>query len=211
MPTTFLAEQTVLRRIARAGLLAGCALMSAGAGNAVSQAGPCSAVNAVSGAAKVSVTDARAPVLNLAHKAGKARLEITSPGAGAQGLPLKTDANVDPRRAGATVALVASVSDKILLVQDTYASRPGPLSMCQAGEESFLRVIQLAPLKQLLSLKLASCRDNIELASPGLEWQAATATLGIHWLSGPNHTAEVKMVQIASNGEIILSPAMQQR
>lgn len=211
MPTTFLIKQPALRRIALAGLLAGCAVMSAGSGNAGSQTGPSSAMDAASGGEKGTGTERPVPVLNLAHKAGKARLEITSPGARAQRLSLKTDASVDPRSAGATVALVASVSDKILLIQDTYASRPGPLSMCRAGEESFLRVIQLAPLKQLMSLKLASCRDNIELASPGLEWQAASATLAIHWLSGPSHTAEERTVQIASNGEVILSPAVKQR
>lgn len=206
MPTTFLVKKIALQRIALAGLLASCAAMPAGAGTVPRQAAQATAIAANTGTDKVASMDARAPVLKLAHRAGKARLEIKLPDAKAQILPLKTDASVNPKSPSATVDLMAYVSNNTLLIQDTYASRPGPLSMCQAGEETFLRVIQLAPLKEILRLKLASCRENIELASSGLEWQPDTATLKIHWLSNPNSTAQEKTLQISSKGEATLSP-----
>jgi hypothetical protein len=203
MPTTFLVKQT-LGRMMLASVLAGCGAIPAGAGNA----GPSAATgaSAASQAKEEAGADGRSPVLNLAHKAGKAALEIKFPGSEAQSLPLRTDANVDPNTASATVELVASAWSKTLLIQDTYASRPGPLSMCQAGQESFLRVVRLAPLEEVLSLKLASCRDNIELASPGLEWHADTATLKIHWLSDVNHIVQERSLQIGRDGTIVSSP-----
>jgi hypothetical protein len=38
---------------------------------------------------------------------------------------------------------------------------------------------------QTLRLKLAGCRENVERDDPGLEWNAQTATLKIHWLAPP--------------------------
>ena len=194
MRTTFLVRQAFWRRCAQAllvSLLAGCA-----------------ATDGVADASKDedASVDRGLPIFNLAHKVGKAALEIRFPGAKAQILPLETDANVDPSSGNAKVELVASAWSKTLLVQDTYASKPGPLSMCQAGQESFLRVIQLAPLREILSVKLTSCRDDIELASPGLEWQADTGSLKIRWLSDANHFAQEKTLQIARDGSIVPSP-----
>jgi hypothetical protein len=204
MPTTFLVKQT-LWRLTLASVLAGCGAIPAGSGNAGSSAAT-GATAASQGKDQDDSVDGRTPILNLAHKAGKAALEIKFPGSEAQSLPLRTDANVDPKTANATVELVASAWSKTLLIQDTYASRPGPLSMCQAGQESFLRVIRLAPLEEVLSLKLASCRDNIELGSPGLEWHADTATLKIHWLSDVNHLVQEGSLQIGRDGTIVGSP-----
>lgn len=191
MRTTFLAKAW-WRRFARgllAILLAGCAAMPGGADKD----------------AHASV-DRGLPVLNLAHEAGKAALEIRFPSAKAQVLPLETDANVNPESGLATAELVAFAWSKTLLVKDTYASRPGPLSMCQAGQESFLRVIGLAPLEEILSFKLASCRDDIELASPGMEWHADTATLTIRWLSDVDHITQEKTLRIGRDGAIVTSP-----
>lgn len=39
-------------------------------------------------------------------------------------------------------------------------------------------------------IKLASCRQNIELGSPGLEWRPESSTLDIEWLSGPTKPGE---------------------
>lgn len=204
MPTTCWAKQIFLWRMALLGLLAGCAAMPACALSVASLAGPSAAASTV--ADKVAVLERRTPVLHLRHKAGKARLEIRFFHERVRILPLKTDASVNPKNASATVEIVARVSNTTLLIQDTYSSRPGALSMCQAGQETFLRVIALAPLKEMLSLKLASCRENIELASPGLEWQADSRALKIRWLSGPDHTAQEKILTIGSDGSAILSP-----
>ena len=67
------------------------------------------------------------------------------------------------------------------------ASRPGGLSYCQAGEERFLRVISIIrrPARETLRIKLESCRDNIELATPGIAWEPERAALQLNWLQGP--------------------------
>jgi hypothetical protein len=74
-----------------------------------------------------------------------------------------------------------------LIVIDTYPSRPGGGSYCQAGQERFLNVLRLDddPARATLRLKLASCRQNIELADDGLEWSPADSTLRVRWLLGP--------------------------
>lgn len=222
MPTTFWADRVPLSRLALASMLAGCTVLSSlpacAAADATLNAN--AAANPAANQSEMRVTkpasttasantlasaDGSAPVLNLTQKAGKARLEIRMTGGKVQSLPLKTDASVNPKNATGTVELVALVANKTLLIQDSRASRPGPLSMCQAGQETFLRVIQLAPLKEILSLKLASCRDNMELATPGLTWQADTSTLKISWLSGPDHTPQEKTLHIDAEGKATLS------
>ena len=86
-----------------------------------------------------------------------------------------------------SIEKVAEVKDIAVVVVDTYPSIPLGLSYCQAGQERFLRVISLREKRprETSRLKLESCRENIELASPGLEWAPNTSTLTIHWLQGP--------------------------
>lgn len=213
MPTTFWANRAPLTRLALASLLTGflSSLPACAATDAKQAANPAEiqeakpANNTASANTLVSA-DGSVPVLKLIHKAGKTRLDIRMPGGKVQSLPLKADASVNPKNPSGSVELVASIANKTLLIQDNRASRPGPLSMCQAGQESFLRVIQLAPLKEILTLKLASCRDNMELATPGLTWQADTASLKINWLSGPDHTTQEKTLQVGADGKATLSP-----
>lgn len=221
MPTTFWANRAPLSRLALASMLAaGCMALSAlpacAATDATQAANPAeiqkakpanstASANTLASTDTLASADGSAPVLKLIHKAGKTRLEIRLAGGKVHALPLKTDASVNPKNPSGSVELVASIANKTLLIQDNHASRHGPLSMCQAGQESFLRVIQLAPLKEILSLKLASCRDNMELATPGLTWQADTASLKINWLSGPDHTTQEKTLQIGADGKATLS------
>jgi hypothetical protein len=74
--------------------------------------------------------------------------------------------------------------------------------MCQAGEERFLRVIAFEGDRPLESIttKIASCRDDIELGDPGLEWDASTATVRINWLAGPTGVPEVRTIRIGPDG-----------
>jgi hypothetical protein len=65
---------------------------------------------------------------------------------------------------------VAEIPDSILIVVDAYYSIPGGMSYCQAGQESFLRVVSFSgkhPV-ETYRVKLESCRDNIELVSQRL-------------------------------------------
>ncbi|HVN19026.1 MAG TPA: hypothetical protein VMU05_09650 [Dongiaceae bacterium] len=98
---------------------------------------------------------------------------------------LQRDNNV-ASNARPTLKLIAEVP-QFLILTDTYPSIPGGMSYCQAGEETFLRVIALRGkrARETYHRKLASCRQNIELADPGVTWAAESGTLTIHWLSGP--------------------------
>jgi hypothetical protein len=96
------------------------------------------------------------------------------------------DATVARGAAPTEVKVVAEL-DGALLVVDTYNSVPGGMSYCQAGEESFLRVLSTvaADPEETTRVKLSSCRQSIELESPGLEWHPNSTTLHLRWLSGP--------------------------
>jgi len=107
-------------------------------------------------------------------------------------LTLERDATVAPGAAPSNVHLVGEVKGATLVVVDTYPSLSGGLAYCQAGEERFLRVISLAPAgpEETLRVKLASCRQNIELTDPGVEWLESSSTLRVHWLLGPSTRAQ---------------------
>ena len=80
------------------------------------------------------------------------------------------------------------------------------MSYCQAGEERFLRVIEIASKRptETYRVKLESCRDNIELASPGLKWSPETKSLNIHWLSAPGQIgkSEDRTLTIGTDGKV---------
>ncbi len=103
----------------------------------------------------------------------------------AKTLVVKTDETVAKGGAPA-LKVVGEGGSHILIIEDTYYSKPGGLSECKAGKEQFLRVVALGePSHETLSLKLASCRQNLELADPGVVWSAASGILEIHWLAAP--------------------------
>jgi len=80
------------------------------------------------------------------------------------------------------------------------------MSFCQAGEERFLRIILISkkPPVEKRRIKLSSCRDNIEMASPGIEWLPESSILRINWLQGPdtNGVSEERVLQIDDNGNV---------
>jgi hypothetical protein len=89
-----------------------------------------------------------------------------------------------------------------IVLVDRYASIPGGLSLCQAGVEEFLRVVSVAGGRptETFVVKVASCRDNIELAEPGLVWDGPASTLRIDWLTGPTGKPEVRAIRVGSDG-----------
>lgn len=95
---------------------------------------------------------------------------------------------MSPKAAASEVQVVASIKGTAVVLVDSYPSIPGGMSLCQAGQERFLRVVALSkrPAQETLRVPLESCRDNIELKSGGLEWNAEAATLKVRWLSGPS-------------------------
>lgn len=111
---------------------------------------------------------------------------------------MSRDANVADAAQASRIDVVGELPGLAVIVADTYPSKPAGMSMCQAGEERFLRVISVtepAP-KETYAVKLESCRDNLELAESGLEWRADTATLRIGWLLGPSKTGKPEMQEI---------------
>ncbi len=102
-------------------------------------------------------------------------------------LYVERDATVAEGANPTSVKLVAEIPGAALILVDTYPSILGAMSYCQAGQEAFLRVVAISSKRpvETYHIKLESCRDNIELASPGLNWTPETKTLDIHWLSAP--------------------------
>ena len=72
----------------------------------------------------------------------------------------------------------------VIILEQTYSSRPGGLSFCQAGQEQFLRVLNLHnPAQETLRVKLNSCLESLDLDDTGVVWNAGERTLEIHWLN----------------------------
>ncbi len=119
-------------------------------------------------------------------------------------LRLERDGFVLPGAVVVNLRILGELENRAIVLADTYPSKPGGMSFCQAGEERFLRVISIArtPASETLRLKLESCRENIELGSPGLEWQQAPPTLRIHWLLGPSKPGqpEERVIRIGPHG-----------
>jgi hypothetical protein len=76
---------------------------------------------------------------------------------------------------------VVGWTDAAVIVSDRYASLAQGMSLCQAGQERFLRVISLTePPKLAVTTKLESCLQNIELVEP-LSYDATTRMLSGAW------------------------------
>ena len=138
-------------------------------------------------------------------QAGKTRLELSTASGARHVVSLTRDATVSPNSPLTSLKIVGEMKGPKYILIDTYASIPGGMSYCQAGEERFLRVLAVSgkQLQETLRMKLESCRDNLELGSPGIEWQPGTSTLRIDWLQGPSMKgkAEARTIRIGENGK----------
>jgi hypothetical protein len=112
-------------------------------------------------------------------------VEVATPSGKTIRVPVGGDEYVR-REAGVHVEVLAEM-DSSLVVVDTWLSRPGGGSYCQAGQERFLRVLRLEHdvADVILNLKLVSCWQAIELADTGVEWSTVDSSLRIRWLLGP--------------------------
>ena len=139
--------------------------------------------------------------------AGKTRLAITTARRKRYSLRVTRDATVAANARPSKLQVIGEIPGTALILTDTYTSRALGMSMCQAGEETFLRVIALRAggARETYHAKVASCRDNLELAEPGLVWSAETGTLRIHWLSGPQTKDQPgeQTLQIAPDGAVM--------
>lgn len=70
-----------------------------------------------------------------------------------------------------------------VVVLDDHASRPQPLSRCQAGREVYVRVLALAPAQERFSRLVESCLFDVVPGDPPVTWRA-NGTLTVDILSG---------------------------
>jgi hypothetical protein len=140
-------------------------------------------------------------------ESSKTRLEIRTREGARYIVSLERDSTVSRNVKPSDVTVVGEVQGSVVILVDTYPSIPGGLSYCQAGKERFLRVISISkkPPEETIRFKLASCRENIELASPGIEWLPESSTLRIHWLLGPatRQKPEELSIRIGSDGKSV--------
>lgn len=155
---------------------------------------------------KARVTEhARSSVVTAHTDHGRTVLDIRSGGA-SHVLAVARDTTVASNAAPMGATVVGEIAGKVVVVADNYPSVAGGMSYCGAGVERFLRVLSIAPTPpvETYRLKLASCRENIELASDSILWQSDSAALRVHWLAGPNatHATQVMMLQIGNDGRV---------
>jgi hypothetical protein len=114
------------------------------------------------------------------------RLRIRTGAGATYELTVARDSTVAPNAPPAQAEVVGETPDAVVVV-DTYPSAPLGMSFCQAGEERFLRVVSTrgGRAAETLRLKIASCRENLELATPGLEWLRDSSAVRVRWLVGP--------------------------
>ncbi|MDB5902914.1 MAG: hypothetical protein JWM26_1792 [Betaproteobacteria bacterium] len=160
---------------------------------------------AASAAADAPKPVTAAAATDSAASGSKGKLVVQSETGKRYGIQVTRDSTVSPTAQPSEVKLIGESKGVALVVVDSYPSRPGGMSLCQAGKERFLRIISLvqkAP-EETFRVKLESCRDNIELASPGIEWLPASSAIRIHWLLGPaaNGRSETRTLRIGQDGK----------
>ena len=143
--------------------------------------------------------------LSYSASQGKTRLDFRTPDGTRYVLRVKRDATVSPGISPSQLTILGEIKGAAILFIDTYPSIQGGMSYCQAGEERFLRIVSIAqkPAVETYRIKLASCLENIELASPGIDWHPESSKLDIHWLQGPeqNQKPAELTLRIGANGQ----------
>jgi hypothetical protein len=131
-----------------------------------------------------------------------ARVTVATQEGGRIILPAIEDASIAPGESVSAKELGEAPS--VVAIVDTYPSLMGGMSYCQAGEEKFLRIFSTAKAKpaETFRLKVASCRDNLELADGGLQWNGDAHTISIDWLMGPSGHKETRELRVEADGAI---------
>ncbi len=139
----------------------------------------------------------------LGEKSSSKRLDVTTKTGTRFVANVSRDPFAAPKSNSSKVELFAEpTADSVILI-DSARSRPGGMSMCQAGVEKTLHVLTRVNgrVEERERIKLESCHENIELAENGVEWNAADSTLRIRWLQGPTNkgVAEKRDVKIRTS------------
>ncbi len=93
---------------------------------------------------------------------------------------LPRDETIAPASPIQDFELLGEKPSGVYVLTDRYASLPGPMSYCQAGQEQFVRVLARARgLRETFSLKVQSCRSNLDLGPAGVSWDNASSTFTV--------------------------------
>ncbi|MDQ6611262.1 MAG: hypothetical protein M3Y64_02425 [Gemmatimonadota bacterium] len=145
----------------------------------------------------------QASVVTAHTERGRTALDVRREGA-SHVLTVDRDTTVARGAAPMGATVLGEIAGKVVVMADNYPSIAGGMSYCGAGVERFLRVVSITatPPVETYRVKLASCRENIELAADSMSWQADSAVLRVHWLAGPGatHGVQVTTLRIAPDG-----------
>jgi hypothetical protein len=173
-------------------LIATIACTDSGPGQSSQSAAPASAA---SRPIKVATSSARE---------GRTWLELLMPDGQRRSVSLPRDGTVAASTEPTEVKVIGQANDAAVVLVDRYSSLPSGMSYCQAGEEQFLRIVQVVngAAGALSTTKLASCRENLELSERGVEWDPGSRTVRVHWLIGPDGKPETRTLQIDADGRV---------
>lgn len=161
----------------------------------------------VAGRSPASTTSAGSGTPQIAGSSvegGRTRVELQVPNGRHITIALTRDSTVGSETPPNRVTILGEIRDVVVVLIDTYASQSGGMSYCQAGEEQFLRVVPLAhrDVRDFATIKVASCRENLELADDGIQWDLPSRSIRVHWLAGPNGKPEVRNIRIGPDGRL---------
>lgn len=106
----------------------------------------------------------------------------------AEGRTLRFTAIIDPALIDPTgdhETQVLGVRRGLALVLDSYASRPAALSRCQAGQERYVRLVDLSTRQERFSRLAESCVRDIVAGDPPAAWNADGTAVTINLVSQP--------------------------
>jgi hypothetical protein len=104
-------------------------------------------------------------------------------------------AEVDPANDHSVTPL--GMRGPFLLLTDSYASRGQAMSRCQAGHETWVRLIDTRTRTERWSKRVESCLHDIQPGEPPAMWQGEGADFTVRTLSEPG-----VQVSVAANGTI---------
>ena len=92
----------------------------------------------------------------------------------------------------------------VVALIDSYQSRTGPMARCQAGAESWLRILAPARkggLTEKFARKIESCTDSLVPADPAVEWRDET-TFALHLLDDGKGGEVTETFRVVPSGAV---------
>lgn len=115
-------------------------------------------------------------------------------------VPVTLDPSLIDRRGERRVKIIGT-RGALLLILDSYASRPQSMSRCQAGQERYVRLIDARKRTEQRSKLAESCLKDVVPGDPIATWSVDGRSFTVNLLSEPSIHASVAVdgtVQVAS-------------